>query len=482
MQIKLQNHYLNYFLLFALVLLSRLPFLFAGYGVEEDSWGMINALQRMHSNGIFEISRFPGHPVLEYVYYLLVGQNYFLFNFCTALISTIGFVFFSAALKELGLKKYFWPAITLAFIPVVFIKSTDTMDFTWSLGFMMMSFYFITHKKWWPAGITLGLAIGARFTAALFILPLLLLFFDYRVKDAYKQLFIFLGSTILVTLICFVQTIMNYNPDVYVVPYLIGYPDALKTIYKSSVGVFGVIGCFIIVFLLLKIFVFKGKAKKQFVKYNKPMRVLPTFSIKIFMWSGLLLFTGLFLWQPHKSAYLIPALPFLVLIIEYYSRQRYSVLFGSCMIASSFFVGINLQDDFRGATPSQLSKTMEIGSQKITVDLLNGPVLSNHAQRIQKMNFAMEVVHKIQSIQQPTLLIAGWWINEIEVLGSDSKNTAVRLCYFADEAELQREKQKGILIYYLPQQDDVNDLRWDKKITRQYAKPLFNDNGQHFLF
>ena len=482
MPIKIQHHYLNYVSLFAIVLLSRLPFLAAGYGVEEDSWGMINALQRMHANGVFEISRFPGHPVLELVYYFLPGHSYFIFNFCTALISSIGFVFFAAALKELGFKNFFWPSIALAFIPVVYIKCTDTMDFTWGLGFMLISFYCIVKNKWWPAGLFLGLAIGARFTSALFIVPLIFLFFDYRIKGAYKSLFIFLISTVVVALFCFLQTILNYNSAVYVVPFLFGYPDAIKTLYKLSIGVFGLTGLVVITFLLLKTFVFKGPPKKQFVKYNKPLRLLPSFKIKLFMWTGLLFFSAIFFWQPHKSAYLIPALPFVVMLIEFYSRQRYSILFALGMTVSCFFVGINLQDDFRGAKPSALAKTISIASQKITVDLLNGPVLSNHSQRIQKMNFANEVIQKVQSINQPALIVAGWWINEIEILSGIKKSVNIRYCYFADEAELKNEKQKGVFIYYLPQQEDVNDLRWQKKFTKQYAQPLFKDNGQHFLY
>lgn len=482
MPIKLQHHYLNYTLLFAIVLISRLPFLSAGYGVEEDSWGMINALQRMHANGVFEVSRFPGHPVLEMIYYFLLGRSYFLFNFCTALISSIGFVFFAAGLKELGFKNFFWPTIALAFIPVVYIKCTDTMDFTWGLGFMLVSFYFIVRSNLWIAGLALGIAIGARFTSVFFLVPLIFLFFDYRIKGAYKSLFIFLASTAAMALLCFLQTILNYNPKVYIVPYLIGYPDAIKTIYKLSIGVFGIFGCLVIAFLFLRTFIFKGPAKKQFVKYNKPLRLLPSFKIKLFMWSGLLLFSGLFLWQPHKSAYLIPALPFIVMLIEYYSRQRYSMFFALSMAVSCFFFGINLQDDFRGTKPSVISKTVTIASQKITIDLLNGPVLSNHSQRIQKMNFAKAVIQKVQPVNQPTLIVAGWWINELEVLSGNTKPAAVRYCYFADEAELKIEKQKGVSIYYLPQQDDVNDLRWQKKFTRQYAQPLFNDNGQHFLY
>jgi hypothetical protein len=60
--------YLPFITLFLIVLLSRIPFLYAGYGIEEDSWGIALAAFHTHLSGIYEPSRLPGHPVQELVY------------------------------------------------------------------------------------------------------------------------------------------------------------------------------------------------------------------------------------------------------------------------------------------------------------------------------------------------------------------------------------------------------------------------------
>ena len=52
-------------LLFLLVLATRIPFLFYGYGVEEDSWGHVLNAALMNETGVYEISRLPGHPLYE---------------------------------------------------------------------------------------------------------------------------------------------------------------------------------------------------------------------------------------------------------------------------------------------------------------------------------------------------------------------------------------------------------------------------------
>ena len=54
--------YLPFFILFIVVFISRLPFLSAGYGVEEDSWGIALAAAHTALTGVYEPSRFPGHP------------------------------------------------------------------------------------------------------------------------------------------------------------------------------------------------------------------------------------------------------------------------------------------------------------------------------------------------------------------------------------------------------------------------------------
>src|SRR5947209_17108478 len=53
----------KYAVLFAVVLLSRLPFLNAGYGVEIDGWRVALAARHIAQNGVYEVSRFPGYPL-----------------------------------------------------------------------------------------------------------------------------------------------------------------------------------------------------------------------------------------------------------------------------------------------------------------------------------------------------------------------------------------------------------------------------------
>src|SRR4030095_15348587 len=85
------------------VLLTRIPFLFAGYGSEEDAWGLILTARDINLAGIYEVSRFPGHPVQEYLLSCIWQLPNWFLNFLTALVSSAGVLFYMLTLKKLKL-------------------------------------------------------------------------------------------------------------------------------------------------------------------------------------------------------------------------------------------------------------------------------------------------------------------------------------------------------------------------------------------
>src|SRR5438094_7324993 len=60
-----QRSYLLLCLLSAAVLISRLPFLGAGYGLHWDAWGDAKVAQEIAATGRYTMARVPGAPVYE---------------------------------------------------------------------------------------------------------------------------------------------------------------------------------------------------------------------------------------------------------------------------------------------------------------------------------------------------------------------------------------------------------------------------------
>ena len=51
-----------------IVIVSRVFFLDAGYGSEEDAWGVALTAKHIAQSGEYEASRLPGHPLQELFY------------------------------------------------------------------------------------------------------------------------------------------------------------------------------------------------------------------------------------------------------------------------------------------------------------------------------------------------------------------------------------------------------------------------------
>src|ERR1051326_1956714 len=80
-----------------LVFLSRLPFLSAGFGAEEDSWLLALTAKNIALSGQYELSRAPAHPLQEILYALLYhhGLSAFVTNVFSAAASVLAALFFA---------------------------------------------------------------------------------------------------------------------------------------------------------------------------------------------------------------------------------------------------------------------------------------------------------------------------------------------------------------------------------------------------
>src|SRR6187549_1346654 len=173
------------------VLLTRIPFLFAGFGSEEDAWGLILVARNINLSGIYEVSRLPGHPVQEYLLSCIWQLPDWLLNLFTALVSSAGVLFFMLALKKLRLPGLIpvYAGIALAFTPVFYIHSTNIMDYTWALSLVMLAFYLIIKNNYLLAGLIIGIACGFRITAGAMVIPFAI--WHYMNHRSIKSILIF---------------------------------------------------------------------------------------------------------------------------------------------------------------------------------------------------------------------------------------------------------------------------------------------------
>ncbi len=444
-----------------------MPFLSAGYGIEEDSWGIVLAAFHTKLTRIYEPSRLPGHPVQELIYSALWGTGPRVFNGLCALFSSIGTVFFALILKHLNFKHFFIAALAFAFIPVYYISSTYTIDFVWTQTFILISLYCLLKNRFIICGIFLGLAIGCRITSGATLLPFMIIIWQgNNLKQNVITLVKIALPMALVAIVSFIPVISQFGLSFFMYYDQFPYPPFPKVMYKMIIGVFGFIGT--IAITIAALLGFLNRKKKTFGEsfengLNKKIIVACITIIALYTISYFRL--------PQKSGYMIPILPFLILLFGYYLNGKYFKGLCYALILSSFVCSINLTDKLRGSAYSEYAVLFNIAGQEIFFDPLSGPVFSDYSKRKQKMNYTETVIQTTDNVKQKTIIIAGWWYNEIMVESIEkNRNNFVIFESYIDSVKMSNYMADGYQITYLPEQDKYNDLMFQMNITNNISK------------
>lgn len=459
-----------------ITIVSRLPFIDAGYGVEEDSWGIAVAAHNSSVSGMFESSRLPGHPVPEMIYTLLWNNNPVLYNLLSVLMSVAAVCFFYFSLLQLGYRQSFWAALAFSFVPVFYISGTYTIDYVWAIAFVLGSFYFLlksTNEQskllFLVSALLLGIAIGCRITSGAMLLPFAVVLYDKHVFMLAKKMFLFSMVALTVALLAFLPVINEHGIFFFQYYDQFPYPSLPKLLYKASIGVWGLTGMLAIV--VLKPMSFANRLRLIPDNFTKPINKKVLYaSIAV-----LVLYTISYFRLPQKSGYMMPMVPFGILAFVYFLNTTRAFLFFSSIIISPFIMSINLTDPARGAEYSSSSVIFKSAGQEIFIDPLSGPVFSDYSKRKLKMNFTKKVLNMTDTLQQKSLLICGWWYNMLLVEQYERNNNPnAVLTFYASPEKIDTSLAKGYRIYYLPEQNLYNNLMFKMNITDSVAKPFVN--------
>ena len=463
-----ERKYFPFIVLFIAVFISRVPFLSAGYGVEEDSWGIAMAGFNTYFTHIYEPSRFPGHPVHEFIYSAFWGLPPFFYNASSAFFSAIAVVSFALILKELKFKHFFIAALALAFTPVFYISSTYTIDFIWTIAFILISFYALLKNQFVFCGIFLGLAIGCRITSGAMLFPFLIIFWEKNaVNENIKNGLKVLLPLIVVIFISYLPLINQFGLSFFMYYDQFPYPSMAKVFYKMIPGVFGFLGVMALGVCIVLAFIYRKKIVRGELFENGLNKKIIISSFVV-----IVLFTLSYFRLPQKSGYMITIIPFLILLLGYYLNSKLFNFLCSALIVSSFLFSINLTDKLRGASYSRLAMIFNVSGQELFLDPISGPIFSDYSKRLQKMKYTDEVIDMTSHVNTKTVVIAGWWYNEIMVTiisSNNTKNSFVRFESYIDSEKMKDYITDGYVIKYLPEQNIYNDQMFKMDFTDKVA-------------
>ena len=311
------------------------------------------------------------------------------------------------------------------------------------------------------AGLFLAFAIGCRITSGAAILPLLVYLAAGNKKEFFKNALLICFYTGIFCFIIFMPVFKEYGLTFFTYYEHFPMPSFAKNFYKGSIGAFGLTGYFAVFTLIL--YSLKKLVQQQSL-VKSPVVLLSL--------AGIIIFKIAFISLPLKSAFIIPILPYLFLMIAIVCQEKIQKTGALLLIIACFFFGINLSDPLRGSKESALSYSFEVSNQKVVFDVFSGIFTADITKRINRTEFSERIIAKASSINHPTYIIAGWYLSDILVLQKGRENKLVEYGYYTTENTLDSLRSNGINLFYLPQQNELNDLRFKNNFTKKYASPF----------
>lgn len=133
-----------------------------------------------------------------------------------------------------------------------------------------------------------------------------------------------------------------------------------------------------------------------------------------------------FLILPHDGAYLIPIVPFVILILHRFLPRARFVLLCLGIILSSFLLTVE--------------------KDKI---VLAGPIFNDHQERLKKTDYVERYLSVAEGLEHESLIIAGPWLPQITTMLPEEPSQLVEYVYLIEEPLLQPYLDSGYRIYYL---------------------------------
>jgi hypothetical protein len=456
--IKHQSKDTSFFiLLFLGVLISRVPFIEYGFGIDPDSWRVANVANAISATKQYVASRLPGYPVQEITYALLPIKSAAVFNLFTAFLSSLCVLYFAKFIKLLGIKHYIYPSVAFAFVPIIYINSTNSMDYIWALCFIVISFYFAISQKIFLSGIFIGMAAGCRITSAGMLLPLFVLVQSSSANKLHRNFGKLLSGFLTTFVIAFLPVVLTYGLRFF--SFSSGNVPILYIVKSFTIDVWGILGFlslgFYSLFLLLRLF-----GRQQF-------RVFISDTINQLSLLVIALYVIAFAFAPYDPGYLIPIVPFIIILFTHNLSARQSFIYCFMIVLSSFALGVNASDMPWRVEQSSFSYIVAIGQRPIEINLIRGPIIEDRLQRIARATYINKVIDFITTVEKNSVLVSGIWFTQLAVeLNKSIKDNIeefnsfehknVVVCDAMDNKMASRYREQNFSIYYLTGQDKSN--------------------------
>lgn len=337
------------------------PLLFFGYGADDDAYRVLRAGRGLLAEGLggYVSSRSPGYFVHEAATGVLDALG-------GAVLSNLG----TLVMALLALGCFHWllgryavphPRLLVALValhPFFWASAATTMDYVWSVALALAGWVALERERWGWGGVLLGLAVGARLSGSIVgvgVFGFLLLRRGPRARLALSA-----ALAAGVAILCYLPPLMEVGWRIaplltpatgseayWTLPLRLG-----RFAYKNAYF-WGLPAALLLVAV-------GGLALRERARlWTADRRAL--LGLCLFVIAGIEL---LYLTFPLEREYLLPALPFGVLVVGVVLEHRprwLAVLLGTVVLFNAVSVNVARPDEPNRATGSEIGLWMEPG-------------------------------------------------------------------------------------------------------------------------
>jgi hypothetical protein len=345
-----------------LFLIPAAPMIFLGYGSDNDTYGVLDAGIETWVDGSPGMSRHPGYWLYEGLVFALdkLGGS-LLINLSTIALSLLILHRFWVICEKLELRWRLPIVLALAWNPWYLIASTSAIDYLWSLLFIVLSIEAMIARRPTVAGVLGGIAAAFRLAGVFTIAGAAALYFARCVStERFRQVVVMMCICAIISIASLVPSwIISNKSFSFFAPHLGDAALWTPKMYIGRIIYKPIYLCGLLATLSLVTILFLNRDRILGVLRDRRDLVVAAIGATI----GTVL---LFVKYPIEHSYLLPALPFLLILLGLVIDRAPSWqpwLFVAALV-SFWFVSFPLAtpDERRYATDATIGLKVERGA------------------------------------------------------------------------------------------------------------------------
>jgi hypothetical protein len=450
---------LGAFLLAVIVAAATLPRAWINYGPDENGPNSAQAALNLARTGVYRTPRDPGNPLFDYLLALVVPRA----SYVGANLLVLGFYVLAVA----AFACLVWDSRRLlipvfALTPILLVNAVATIDYVAGLAMLLWAYVWAIRRRYVLAAFVLALAIGFRLPNALFLAGFLV-FMGLR-RERRRDMLLVAGLSLGLGLLFYVPILQANGLRMLIIP---GSPlhglAYIVLIAYNGMLLFGLVATVALGILL-------GRHWRQVAQTLGPTGRAPDPAVVLEALTVVLL-TALFLLHADQTAYLLPVVPFLYLLLDRWLSPREWILLAVLIVAAGL-----ITVDLKGGTSGRRTFALRPAWGSVVRDYMERAKIA--ALRTHVCEFA----HSGQAVLMTGLGQALTVENRTTVsIGYEELDPRLAPAGIGEIRHIARCADRPVYLVYSLSQDNVQRLRADGYnvyIFSEYApSAVINDFG-----